>query len=118
MGIDFAQEIMRQMVGALADDVRPLPERLDGVFAPFVNVVDDAEAGGYLPDELVARMQQLRHRLTRLDASGGEGTFAATLSAMDEVEAHEIAAELVDLTDRVRFLDDAPARLPPGLPDS
>jgi len=106
MGIDFAQEIMRQMVRALATDVRPLPERLDGVFAPFVSVVDDAEAAGHLPDDLLARMQDLRRRLTRLDASGGEGSFAATLSAMDEAEAHEIAAELVHVTDEIRFLEE------------
>ena len=106
MGIDFAQEIMRQLVHTLASDVRPLPGRLDGIFAPFASVVDDAEAAGHLPDDLLARMQDLRRRLTRLDASGGEGSFAATLSAMDEVEAHEIAAELVDLTDEIRFLEE------------
>jgi hypothetical protein len=89
MGIDYAQEIMRQLAHGLADDVRPLPERLDGTFSPFANVVDDAEAGGYLPDDLLSRMNGLRRRLTRLDPVGGEGSFAATLGGMDEVEAHE-----------------------------
>jgi hypothetical protein len=108
MGLDYANGKLGVLVDSLAADIRPLPERLERVSSTVANVIDDARQHGYLPDVLLARLSELRWRLTNVKADGGEGSVAATLDVMHPDDAHEIAVELVALTTEIRSLKGEP----------
>jgi hypothetical protein len=95
VGLDYARDKMSRLVNALAADIRPLPERLERVSFPLTSALEDAERGGYLSDDLLTRMQDVKYRLARIGASDNEA-----------VEAHEIVSELVDLTGRISSLEE------------
>ena len=67
-----------------------------GVYIPLSGAIHDAERLGYLPSDLLKRMQAVMARLTYVEG-GDEGHLAATLKAMTPYEASEIASELVEL---------------------
>ena len=96
MGIEYTREKMGQLVSTLAAGIDPLPERLEGVYIPLSGAIHDAERLGYLPSDLLKRMQAVMARLTYVEG-GDEGHLAATLKAMTPYEASEIASELVEL---------------------
>jgi hypothetical protein len=50
-----------------------------------------------LPRELWERHEILMEKLTRVAAQGDEGTITATVNALDEDEAAELASEIVSI---------------------
>jgi hypothetical protein len=108
MGLDFAREKMNLLVHTLAVDVRPLPERLQPVFAHLADVIDDAENDSHLPDDLLAQMREVRHQLTARQARGNEGRLAATLSVMTPDEAHDICVGLVAMAIKIWAIGEEP----------
>lgn len=101
MGIEYARDNMSQLVQSLAADIRPLPERLAAVFGSLNSAIDDAQQDGYLSDDLLARMQEVRYRLTHVNVKGNVALLLAALGAMDPNEARQIAIELVQLNNEV-----------------
>lgn len=101
VGLEYAQEKMDQLLGSLAANPDPLPERLETVYLPLMGAVDDATSLHYLPPDILSRMRAVQERLTAVEAHGGEGRLRATLDAMSVDEAWQIAKELVALRHEV-----------------
>jgi hypothetical protein len=103
MTIGYACEKMGQVVDALATGVGPVQHRLESAFhPPFWGAADDAKLEGYLPDDLLARIEALLERMTALDAGAeGQGMVSSTLNAMPDSEATEIASEMVEVAYRI-----------------
>lgn len=77
---------------ALATGRGSLKERLHSAYLSFAHLGPED-----FPEELQNDFAALEEQMTRVEARADEGTVAATLQAIDDDEAAEIAGKIVDL---------------------
>jgi hypothetical protein len=68
----------------------------------FIEQLHAARPADGLSKETNRRIEQLHAKLNRVEAKGNEGTTKATITAMSEDEAAEVAWEIDSLNGRIR----------------
>ena len=103
VSLEYACEKMSQVVDALATGYCTLQERLAfAIDPPFDGAVYDAQLEDYLPSDLLIRMEAIQTRIWALDPGAeGQGKINATLKAMPDSEAAEIASEMIGVAYRI-----------------
>ncbi len=103
MSLEYACEKMSQVIDALATGYGTLQERLAfAIDPPFDGAVHDAQLEGYLSSGLLAQMEAVQLRVSALDPGAeGQGRISATLNAMPDSEAAEIASEMIEVAYRI-----------------
>ena len=92
MGLNYVDEKMRIVVGALSTGTAPLQQRLVSAAIPaLMSAVQDSSSIDSLPEELQQRLAILQDRLT----SGG--SIPEATSQMSDSEAIECAQEMTEL---------------------
>jgi hypothetical protein len=104
--LDYADEKFGLALHGMATSDAPLRERLRTAYMGVITAVTQ-EMGGLGPSfspELWARVSALDRRMTATEASGDEGTLAATIMAMSDRPAPDVErrgsgrqAEIADL---------------------
>ena len=104
MGIAYAWEKMSMAVDALATAPEALPARLEhALFPHFLSALDDAEQGGYMPEELLAQMRRVRDAVGGSGAPGGQRPAQRqAVGLLDVGSATELAQRIVDIAHEVR----------------
>jgi len=103
VSLEYACEKMSQVVDALATGSGTLQERLAfAIHPPFDGAVHDAQLEDYLSSDLLTRMEAIQIRMSALDPGAeGQGKINATLNAMPDSEAAEIASEMIGVAYRI-----------------
>ncbi len=103
MSISYAYEKLLVAVQILVTNRGELPSRLADAFSSSLIRVRPED----LPEgELRKALQTIREDLTWTEAKGDEGTLAATVALLDELEAKSIAERIFNLFLKVHELDD------------
>ena len=103
VSLEYACEKMNQVVDALATGYGTLQERLAfAIHPPFDGAVHDAQLEDYLPSDLLIRTEAIQTRISALDPGAeGQEKINATLNAMPDSEAAEIASEMIEVAYRI-----------------
>jgi len=93
---DYASEKFGAGVLTLAEAPGRIKERLLDAYLSQVMRAHPPDAG--LSAEITKRINDLDARMTRVSEPAPNGTIAATVDAMTEEEASELAREIVELS--------------------
>jgi len=105
MSLDYLEEKTGRAVTELATSSESVEVRVAHAFTlHLVLGIHDADNGGYLPKDLLHRLQEVERRLTTATDAGEEGVVMATARAMNDAEASEVAQEMVAIDAEVRVL--------------
>jgi X-X-X-Leu-X-X-Gly heptad repeat protein len=99
MTLDYAHEKLTAGVTTLAEGTERLQQRLYAAWLPQLGSVPAED----LPEDWPDRWRALSARVTARPAVGEEGTLAATLLAMTDDEAQEVAREVTEAWCAVDF---------------
>ena len=103
MSISYAYEKLYVAMLILATNRGDLPSRLEDAYASSLIRLRPYD----LPEgELRKAMQAITEDLVWAEAKGDEGTLAATVKLLDELEAKDIATRIFNLFLKVYELDD------------
>ena len=92
MNAYYAQEIITDVTYLLGTHPGPIKDRLQQA-APHILPLSQ----GDLPNYLLADFERIRQRLTRVASAPGEGPFGASIEAMTEAEAIQLAKDFFGL---------------------
>jgi len=104
-------------VRTLAVGVDPIQVRVAHAYLDYLmHGIHNATDEGYLPEELLSRMQNLELRLAPGPAAGDDPVMASTAQMSDD-EASAVAGEMVDFADEVGALfEEHPGSVSGGQP--
>lgn len=92
MGLDYAQEKLGDAISYLASSDGDLRQRLANAFWGFHPVRPED-----FPTDLQDQYRTIVSNLTKVQATGDEGSVIATTRAMAPVEAKKVAEDLFEL---------------------
>ena len=92
MNAYYAQEILTDVTYILGTHPGPIKDRLQQA-APHMLPLTQSD----LPDYLLIDFERIRHRLTRLASAASEPPFRASIAAMTEAEAIQLAEDFFGL---------------------
>ncbi len=100
MGIEYADEKFSTAIRSMALGGGTLQERLVDAYLSFHTLRKE----DFPEEKLWNSFQDIHERLTCIDATGDEGTVAATTRQMSFEEAHEVGSKIADLADTISRL--------------
>lgn len=90
---DYLHEKFTVAVGALAASNEPIKDRLYNAYISALHHLRPQE----MPPDIRDDWHKLTEQITRIQAVGDEGNLRATLNAMTDDEAVEIADQIVNI---------------------
>ena len=98
MSLSYAYEKLMVAVDVLATSPQSIQDRIEDAFISGFSRINPNED---LPEKLRADFQQLQNQVTRVPATGDEGTLRATMRVVTDEEATEIAEKILHLFHQV-----------------
>ncbi len=97
MNYNYENGRFTEAIYSMAKGLEPLQERIGNAYNYYLHLLESKN----LPEDIRVKFDDLKKRLTSIEAADGEGNFMATARELTNDEALKVASEIIDMAETV-----------------